>query len=157
DSDGAFAFAAADLWQYTRDEATARALWPHVRRAVEHMDALRTSERTDANRAPDRRAYFGLMPPSISHEGYSDKPAYSYWDDFWTAIGYRSALELAQGLGRGDDAARIAAQRDEFVADLLASLAASTKLHGLDVLPGAADRGDVDPTSSTIALSPGRL
>ena len=116
DSDGEFAFAAADLWQYTRDEALARALWPHVRRAVEHMDALRRSERTPANLAPDRRAYFGLMPPSISHEGYSDKPAYSYWDDFWTATGYRSALELAQALGLADDATRIAGQRDEFLA-----------------------------------------
>jgi glycogen debranching enzyme len=67
DSDGEFAFAAADLWRYTRDDATARALWPRVRRAVEHMDELRTSERTQANLAPDRRAYFGLMPPSISH------------------------------------------------------------------------------------------
>ncbi len=28
------------------------------------------------------------MPPSISHEGYSDRPAYSYWDDFWAAAGY---------------------------------------------------------------------
>ncbi|HEY2558742.1 MAG TPA: discoidin domain-containing protein [Caldimonas sp.] len=157
DSDGEFAFAAADLWQYTRDEATARALWPHVRRAVEHMDALRTSERTQANLAPDRRAYFGLLPPSISHEGYSDKPAYSYWDDFWAAIGYRSALELAQALGLTDDATRIAGQRNEFLADLVASITASTKLHELDVLPGAADRGDVDPTSSTIALSPGGL
>jgi hypothetical protein len=157
DSDGEFAFAVADLWHYTRDEATARALWPHVRRAVEHMDALRTSERTSANLAPDRRAYFGLMPPSISHEGYSDRPAYSYWDDFWTAIGYRSALELARALALGDDAVRIGRQRDEFLADLLASIAASTSLHKLDVLPGAADRGDVDPTSSTIALSPGGL
>jgi hypothetical protein len=121
------------------------------------MDALRTSERTEANLAPDRRAYFGLMPPSISHEGYSDQPAYSYWDDFWTAIGYRSALELAQALGLADDATRIAAQRAEFLTDLIASLSASTRLHGLDVLPGAADRGDVDPTSSTIALSPGGL
>ncbi|MGZ8255395.1 MAG: discoidin domain-containing protein, partial [Burkholderiaceae bacterium] len=157
DSDGEFAFAAADLWHHTRDEALARALWPHVRRAIGHMDALRTSERTETNLAPDRRAYFGLMPPSISHEGYSDKPAYSYWDDFWAAIGYRSAVELAQALGLGDDAARIAAQRDEFLVDLIASISASTKLHGLDVLPGAADRGDVDPTSSTVALSPGGL
>jgi hypothetical protein len=121
------------------------------------MDALRTSERTPANLAPDRRAYFGLMPPSISHEGYSDKPAYSYWDDFWTAIGYRSAFELARAFGLTDDATRIGRQRDEFLADLLASIAASTRLHGLDVLPGAADRGDVDPTSSTVALSPGGL
>ncbi|HEX2541194.1 MAG TPA: discoidin domain-containing protein [Caldimonas sp.] len=157
DSDGEFAFAVADLWRHTRDDATARALWPHVRRAVQHMEALRASERTPANLAPERRAYFGLMPPSISHEGYSDKPAYSYWDDFWAATGYRSAAALAQGLGLADEAVRIAAQGDEFGADLLASLAASTKRHGLDVLPGAADRGDVDPTSSTVALSPGGL
>ncbi|MBV9889457.1 MAG: hypothetical protein JO090_01045, partial [Rhizobacter sp.] len=157
DSDGEFAFAVADLWHYTRDEATARALWPHVQRAVEHMDALRRSERTAANRAPGRSAYFGLMPPSISHEGYSDRPAYSYWDDFWAAIGYRSAVEIADALGLADDAARIGRERDEFLVELLASIDASTAMHGLDVLPGAADRGDVDPTSSTVALSPGGL
>jgi hypothetical protein len=157
DSDGEFAYAAADLWRYTRDETAARSVWPHVRRAMEHMEALRQSERTPANRVPGRRAYFGLMPPSISHEGYSDRPAWSYWDDFWAAIGYRSATELAQALGLGADAARLAAQRDEFGRDLLASIDASTQAHRLDVLPGAADRGDFDPTSSTVALSPGGL
>lgn len=155
DSDGEWAFAVTDLWRYTHDDATARALWPHVRAAVGHMEMLRQSERVDRNREPDRRAYFGLMPPSISHEGYSDRPAYSYWDDFWAAIGYRSAARLAAALGHADDAARIGAERDEFSADLLASIAASTASHHMDVLPGAADRGDVDPTSSTMALSPG--
>ena len=157
DSDGEFAFAAAELWRYTHDAATARALWPHVAAAVAHMESLRMSERTAANRTPERAAYFGLMPPSISHEGYSDKPAYSYWDDLWAYTGYRSAVELAHGLGLNDEAARIAAQRDEFLGDLRASLAASAARFQLDVLPGAADRGDVDPTSSTVALSPGGL
>ena len=157
DSDGEFVFAAADLWRHTHDDATARALWPHVAAAVSHMETLRASERSDANRTSERAAYFGLMPPSISHEGYSDKPAYSYWDDFWAYTGYRSAAELAQGLGLKDDAARIAAQRDDFLDDLRASLTASTQRFKLDMLPGAADRGDVDPTSSTIALSPGGL
>ncbi|MDP9045097.1 MAG: hypothetical protein M3O01_09855, partial [Pseudomonadota bacterium] len=157
DSDGEFAFAAADLWRYTGDTATARALWPNVQAAIGHMESLRQSERGDKNRIPTRTAYFGMMPPSISHEGYSDRPAYSYWDDFWAAIGYRSAVELAQGLGETVEATRIAAQRDEFETDLVRSLAASTQAHGLDLLPGSADRGDVDPTSSTIALSPGGL
>ena len=157
DSDGEFAFAAADLWRYTHDDATARALWPNVAAAVSHMEALRASERSDVNHLQERAAYFGLMPPSISHEGYSDKAAYSYWDDFWAHTGYRSAVELAQGLGLNEDAARIAMQRDEFLADLRASLTASTARFKLDVLPGAADRGDVDPTSSTVALSPGGL
>ena len=35
---------------------------------------------------------------------------------------------------------------------MLASIGASTKAHGLDVLPGAADRGDFDPTSSTVVV-----
>ena len=98
-----------------------------------------------------------MMPPSISHEGYSDKAAYSYWDNFWAATGYRSAVELARALNLPDDAKRIVAQRAEFDADLLHSLAASTAFHKMNVLPGAADRGDVDPTSSTVALSPGGL
>ena len=157
DSDGEFAFAVADLWHHTHDAATVRALWPRVRAAIGHMEALRQSERTAANRTPERAAYFGLMPPSISHEGYSDKPAYSYWDDFWASTGYRSAVELAQALGLPDEAARIGAQRAEFDADLQRSITAATQRHGLAVLPGAADRGDVDPTSSTIALSPGGL
>ncbi|MEP7102402.1 MAG: discoidin domain-containing protein [Burkholderiales bacterium] len=157
DSDGEFAFAVADLWRYTHDEASVRALWPNVRAAVAHMETLRQSERTEKNRTPERAAYFGMMPPSISHEGYSDKAAYSYWDNFWASTGYRSAVELARALKLPDDATRIAAQRDEFDADLLRSLAASTRWHKMDVLPGAADRGDVDPTSSTIALSPGGL
>ena len=157
DSDGEFAFAATELWRYSGDEKTARALWSHVAAAMAHMESLRASERIDANRVGERTAYFGLMPPSISHEGYSDKAAYSYWDDFWAYAGYRSAVELATGLGLEGDASRLAAQRDEFLADLQASLSASTARFGLDVLPGAADRGDFDPTSSTVALSPGGL
>ena len=157
DSDGEFAFAVADLWHHTHDEATVRALWPHVRAAIDHIELLRQSERTEKNRTPERAAYFGLLPPSISHEGYADKPAYSYWDDFWASIGYRSALDLAQALKLPQDAQRIALQRHEFSADLLRSIDASTRLHAMNVLPGAADRGDVDPTSSTVALSPGGL
>jgi len=157
DSDGEFAFAATELWRYSRDANTARRLWPHVAAAIAHMESLRASERIEANRVGERAAYFGLMPPSISHEGYSDKAAYSYWDDYWAYTGYRSAVELATDLGLVGDATRLAAQRDEFLADLQASLSASTARFGLDVLPGAADRGDFDPTSSTIALSPGGL
>ena len=157
DSDGEFAHAVWQLWDYTHDAATARALWPAVRAAVGHMERLRQSERTAVNQTPERQAYFGLMPPSISHEGYSDKPAYSYWDDFWSATGYRSAGALARALGEDDDAQQLARQGASFQEELLASLQRSMRQHHLDVLPGSADRGDVDPASSTVALSPAGL
>jgi hypothetical protein len=44
--------------------------------------------------------------------------------------------------------------RDEFRQDLLASLRRAMEQHHVPYLPGAADLGDFDPTSTTIALSP---
>src|SRR5688572_11255155 len=153
DSHGQFLYMVAQQYRYSGDRKWLESLWPRVASAAGYMESLRLKERTELNRTPERRAYFGLMPPSISHEGYSDKPAYSYWDDFWTLAGYDAAIAIAGALERGDDARRIASQREEFSRDLHASLRAAIAHHRIDYLPGSADRGDFDPTSTTIALS----
>ena len=100
---------------------------------------------------------FGLLPASISHEGYSAKPMHSYWDDFWGLRGYRDAAMLAQAMGERGDAAKLATQRDQFQRELLASLRLTANKHRIGYLAGAAELGDFDPTSTTIALSPGGL
>ncbi len=156
DSAGQLIFLAAEVHRYTGDRTLAASVWPHVSAAARYLETLRQSERGAQNQAPGRRHYFGLLPPSISHEGYSDKPAYSYWDDFWALIGYQDAAYLARALDEPEAAARLEAQRDEFRRELMASLRASAEHHGIPFLPGAADRGDFDPTSTTIALAPGR-
>ena len=69
--------------------------------------------------------------------------------------GYKDAVEIARALGKDEDARRMARARDQFRADLAASLRAATRRHGIDYLPGAAELGDFDPTSTTIALAPG--
>ena len=154
DSHGELVYAIAEQYRYTRDRALLEAMWPHVAGAVKYMDELRASERTEENRANDP-AFYGMMPASISHEGYSAKPMHSYWDNFWALRGYKDAVQIAQWLGRDEEARRFAASRDEFRADLQASLKAATMRHGIDVLPGAAELGDFDATSTTIALAPG--
>ncbi|QBE67115.1 coagulation factor 5/8 type domain-containing protein [Pseudoduganella lutea] len=152
DSHGEFIFLAAELYRYTRDKAALQALWPRIDAAARYMETLRQSERTAAQRGTP---LYGLMPASISHEGYSEKPMHSYWDGFWALRGYKDAVAIATALGRRGDARRLARQRDEFRHDLYASLAAATARHGIDYLPGAAELGDFDPTSTTIALTPG--
>jgi hypothetical protein len=154
DSPGEFIFLVEEIDRYTHDRALLEAMWPHVEAAIRYAETLRQSQRTDANLAPARRAFYGLMPASISHEGYSEKPMHSYWDDFWTLKGYADAVSIATTLGRADAASRIAAQRDEFRRDLTASLQASTATHGIAYLPGSAELGDFDPTSTTIAFAP---
>jgi hypothetical protein len=154
DSEGEFIYAVAELWRHTRDRALLRSLWPKVDAAARYMELLRQSERTPKNREPGRAAFFGLMPASISHEGYAAKPMHSYWDDFWALTGYRDAADIAGEIGDKARAAELARQRDEFATDLAASLARAMAQHGIDYLPGAAELGDFDPTSSTLIFSP---
>lgn len=156
DSPGELIFLAAELHRFTGDRARLERAWPRVQAAANYMEALRQSQRTPENQRPERQALYGLLPPSISHEGYSDKPAYSYWDNFWALIGYQDAVYLAEAVGDPAALARLSQQRDEFRADLYRSLRASASWHQVPFLPGAADRGDFDATSTTIALAPGR-
>ncbi|HVY06143.1 MAG TPA: discoidin domain-containing protein [Burkholderiales bacterium] len=152
DSQGELIHLLAAYHRYTADRTWLRKMWPRMESAVAYMDKLKATERTASNRSPERIAFFGLMPPSISHEGYSDKPAYSYWDDFWSLAGYAGAADAAHALGHAD-ASRFDRRRDAFRKDLQDSIRASMQQHGIDYLPASADRGDFDPTATTIALS----
>ena len=155
DSHGELIHLAAIAYRYTGDRGVLNESWPHIERAIEYMEELRTSERTAENQTPERRMLYGLMPPSISHEGYSARPAYSYWDDFWALRGYIDAVDLAEARGDTASAVRIAAQRDEFRTDLFNSIRASAAHFNVNYIPGAADLGDFDATSTTIGLAPG--
>lgn len=153
DSHGELIFAIADYWRYSGDAAFVQRMWPHVEGAYRYMEKLRLSERTEANRLKNP-AFYGMMPVSISHEGYSAKPVHSYWDNFWALRGYKDAVVLARLLGKTEQAKRMAASRDQFHADLMASLELAAAQHHVDFIPGSAELGDFDPTSTTIALAP---
>ncbi len=154
DSHGELIFNVAEYYRYTGDKPFLEKMWPHVLGAYDYMEKLRASERTEDNfmRNP---AFYGMMPVSISHEGYSAKPVHSYWDNFWALRGYKDAVMLAGALDKPDEVARFSTARDEFSGDLTASLAAAVRQHQLDFLPGSAELGDFDATSTTIALAPG--
>ena len=154
DSHGELIFNIAELYRYDGNKAFLAKMWPHVLGAYEYMEQLRLSERTEANRAINP-AFYGMMPVSISHEGYSAKPMHSYWDNFWALRGYKDAVEVAQWLGKTEYQQRFSRSRDQFRKDLNASLRAAATFHRIDFLPGAAELGDFDATSTTIALAPG--
>ncbi|MGC8492250.1 MAG: discoidin domain-containing protein [Syntrophobacteraceae bacterium] len=154
DSNGEFIFTVAQLYRFSHDKAGLKKLWPHVIQAAEYMDRLQARESTPKNLCPERRSFFGLLPKSISHEGYCKKPMHSYWDDFWALQGYDDALYLARSLDKGAEAEKIGGSRNRFRKDLAASVRLAIKLHRIDYVPGCAELGDFDPTSTTIALSP---
>ncbi|HMM35533.1 MAG TPA: discoidin domain-containing protein [Thermoanaerobaculia bacterium] len=155
DSHGQLLFLIAETVRYTRDRGLAARMWPHVVSAVSFLDALRQKRRTPEYETEGKRVFYGLLPESISHEGYSAKPMHSYWDGFFGLRGLKDAVFLAEFLGKADEARAFATIRDEFAADLHASIRLVMERHGIDYLPGCAELGDFDATSTTAALSPG--
>lgn len=139
------------------DEAFARTMYPRVRATVGYIEAMRNSrltpEYTEAD-DPIKRACAGLMPESISHEGYSAKPMHSYWDDFWVYRGLHDAAAIAERLGEADDRARFAALADAFGESIRASITLATATHGVDYVPGCVELGDFDATSTAVGFYP---
>ncbi|MFO1423543.1 MAG: discoidin domain-containing protein [Candidatus Competibacteraceae bacterium] len=156
DSHGEFIYAVMEYYRYTRDVGFLRQMWPAVVRTVGYMDSLRQQRLTEKYRTdPDCVAYCGLVPESISHEGYSSQPRHSYWDNFFVLRGFKDAAAMATILDEDAQAERFAALRDDFSKDLYASIQETLKLRKIDFIPGAVELGDFDPTSTTIAVDPG--
>ncbi|NTS66753.1 discoidin domain-containing protein [Sphingomonas sp. HHU CXW] len=153
DSQGEYIHLVTQLYRYTGDRAALQRDWPRLDAARRYMEAQRQSERTPANLTPERHMLYGLLPPSISHEGYSAKPQYSLWDDFWGLTGYKDAAYAARVLAR-PEADAIAAQRDQFAGDIHAAIEAAARYWRIDHIPGATSMGDFDATSTTMALDP---
>lgn len=154
DADGELLYLAAEYLRVSHDTATVVRQWPTLRRVAAHLDSLRTSRRTGAYTHGDSGIVFGLLPASISHEGYSARPAYSYWDDWWGVRGLDDAGMLARAAHDDSTSRRFATAGREMRHDVVASVARSMAHFRMQALPGAAELGDIDPTSSTIALEP---
>jgi hypothetical protein len=152
DSNGQFVWLVGQYYRYTRDVGLVNDLWPSVVRAVDYLAALRGRRTTDAYRVPENAAYFGLLPESISHEGYSSHPVHAYWDDFWALAGLRAAPMLANVVGDVDRLDAYGALRDDFERDLLASLPRAMAMHSIDFVPGSVELGDFDPSSTAIMV-----
>ena len=154
DSHGELIHAIAQLYRYGGDRVELQKNWPHVAAAIAYMDQLRNGETQRVEAGAAAPMFAGLLPASISHEGYSAKPMHSYWDDFWGLTGYKDAADIAQALGENAAVERIAGSRDAFRNDIAASIGASVRTHSIGYLPGCAELGDFDATSATIMLSP---
>jgi len=156
DSHGQLIFAIRQYFQFTGDTLFLRYHFEHVRKALNYMEELSASRRTATyrNGTATEQACYGLLPESISHEGYSAKPMHSYWDDFFALRGYNDAVEIAGILGRNEEAVQWSAARDRFRSDLYSSIRAALKLHQISYLPGCVELGDFDATSTASALFP---
>ncbi len=156
DSHGQFIYAVMQYFNFTKDTAWLRTKFDHVVKTVRFIQALRAERKTAVYKhgTPEQRACYGLVPESISHEGYWDVPRHSYWDDFFVLRGLKDATAIATILREKTLAAEFAAERDDFRKDLYNSMRLAISIKGIDYIPGCVELGDFDATSTTIGVHP---
>jgi len=155
DSQGEFINLVADVARFGGGAASVKDYQPKVRAAMHFMQELR--ERTMVpgylGNLPSPERFHGIIAPSISHEGYSS-PTHSYWDDYWALKGWHDGAWLAEQWGDKELAAYARAQYTALRDSLRKSIETTMAWKGVDTIPAAADLGDGDPTSVSIALDP---
>jgi hypothetical protein len=164
DSHGEFIHCVATVYRFTGDKAFVEKHWAGVVKAVGYLDSIIAERSTEAYKGDGvgsdergfqvpKKAFFGLVPESISHEGYSAKPMHSHWDGFWTMRGFKDAAFLAGMLGKSEKAgfeARAAAYR----ANMASSVKIAGAVTGAAWVPGCVELGDFDATSTAVAVWP---
>ncbi len=156
DSHGEMIYLIREYCSFTKDTTFLRSKNENVKKAFEFIESLIAERSIDhyKNGNDSVRAYYGIMPESISHEGYSAKPMHSYWDNFFTMKGLKDATEIQKILGEKESYERIKKIRDTFKENLYNSLKLAMKKRKIDYIPGCVELGDFDATSTTIALTP---
>lgn len=155
DSQGEFIYAIMEYYRFSGDKQFVKDCLPAAKRALEYITRLRNTRMTDEykNGPDEKRKYYGLVPPSNSHEGYFP-PAYSYWDDFFTLKGWKDAVEMAKVAGDSKLERSAKHNVEDFRGTFYDSMRLVMKLHNMDTIPASADKADFDPTSTSIGLFP---
>jgi hypothetical protein len=138
DSHGQLAALIADYYRFTKDDRFLEESWTFIEKAVGCIAGLLEPA--------------GLLPISVSHEGYLAQPVHSFWDDFWALRGLRDAADMALVRGRRAQAQEWQALGARFAASLIASIDDTRARRNLNFIPGSIEWADFDPTATANAL-----
>jgi len=139
DSHGQWLALLGDYFAFTKDRKLILELWPRI---------LATSTFIEQALGDD-----GLLPISVSHEGYLAQPVHSYWDDFWALRGLRDVAILARALECRAEAEHWQAVAERLSQALSASIEATRSAERLDSIPGSVEWADFDPTATANAVT----
>jgi hypothetical protein len=153
DAYGEFIYAVVEYYRFTGDKEFLYEMLPAVSKTLSYMEGLRSKRLTKEYQSGEKQACYGLLPESMSHEGYMAHPVHAYWDDFWAIRGLRDASLMAEVLGDAAEAGRLSSLQEAMSENVTASLRATMAQHKIDFIPGSVEFGDFDPTATSIAIA----
>lgn len=155
DSQGEWLALLCNYYRSTGDKTFLQSQWTNTLRALQYLENIRQEEeRPEYLQQPGEERYYGLLPKSVSHEGYYPEPGnHSYWDDFWALKGWKDGITLATALNDSEHLPWMRRQEKALRTALYASISNTMAYYRIDYLPGCAELGDYDPSSTAGALN----
>ena len=152
DSQGEFIWIILQYYHFSKDKEFLKKMLPYIINDLKFTESLRAQKLTDEykNGTIEKKRFYGILPPSTSHEGYAS--AHSYWDDFWALKGWKDAKKIAEILDREDLIKWIDEEYNDFKKCFYDSMGLVMKYKKINFIPGCADLGDFDATSTAIAI-----
>ncbi len=151
DSQGELIYLITQYYFYTGDRNFLESKFTNIINSLKFLVELRNRRTTSEYLVPEKRKFYGILPESISHEGYM--PAmHSYWDDFWALKGWKDAIDVARILGKTDVIPWMKEQEEALRKSVYESMKLVINEKKIDYIPGCAEKGDFDPTSTAMAV-----
>lgn len=155
DGQGAYLSLVMDYYRHTGDREFLAAYWETLVAAMKYLETLRsrTLEPGYCRDQPAPERFRGILPKSFSHEGYYPE-MHSYWDDFWGLRGWKDGAKAARLLGHPEIEQWALRQHDLLAESVAASIVATIRFKQIQHIPGCAEKGDFDPSSTSIVFFP---
>jgi len=155
DGQGAFVYTVMEYYRFTKDRAFLARHYTNICQSLAFLQNLREKTLVPDYlcKAPAPERYRGILTKSISHEGYYPE-MHSYWDDFWALKGWKDGAEAARIMNDKTSEQWMTRQYQLLAEALSNSITATINYHHIAYIPGCAEKGDFDPTSTSIAFYP---
>jgi len=151
DSQGQFVHVILQYYLFTKDREFLEEMYPKVVKALQFLTELRERRATpEYGDDPEKRIFYNILPESRSHEGYW--LAHSYWDDFWALAGWKDGRKIAEVLGHTDDGIWMEEEYQKLKTGVYDTIALVMERNGIDYIPGCAEKGDFDATSTAAGI-----
>ncbi|MCK5225590.1 MAG: discoidin domain-containing protein [Planctomycetes bacterium] len=152
DCQGEYVYTVFEYYKFTGDKKFLKGKLVNVKKALEYLEYLRSQTLTPEFKdgSAEKRKYYGILPPSRSHEGYGCE--YSYWDDFWGLKGWKDGRDIFTILGEDELAKWADKEYNDFKKCFYDSIRATKEFFKVDYIPASASLGDFDPTSTAVAI-----
>lgn len=151
DSQGEFVFTVFQYYVFTKDKTWLKNKLPNIVKALEYLVYLRSQRLTPEYQATEKKVFYGILPDSISHEGYVP-PVHSYWDNFWALEGWRSGVKIAQALEDDELAQWAQEEYGKLKKSVYESIDMVIRTKNINYVPGCVEKADYDPAATACAI-----